>query len=180
MWRRTYLLLLAVRFYFAISPSYIHPDENFQGPEVIAGVFLNNPPTLSSVSGWEKLTSGSSSCISLNQGLGRGGVATRPNPRKETQRSHPSHQKLKKLTLYSSTTCRQYFFVSTPFDMGIHVRSTSAERVPAMACLRLPNGRPPLGMDGDGEGGNRAQSDLLRFTSPHDDSKCRARGLGNS
>lgn len=44
MWRRTYLLLLAVRFYFAISPSYIHPDENFQGPEVIAGVFLNNPP----------------------------------------------------------------------------------------------------------------------------------------
>lgn len=40
MWRRTYLLLLAVRFYFAISPSYIHPDENFQGPEVIAGMFL--------------------------------------------------------------------------------------------------------------------------------------------
>lgn len=39
MWRRTYLLLLAVRFYFAISPSYIHPDENFQGPEVIAGMF---------------------------------------------------------------------------------------------------------------------------------------------
>lgn len=37
MWRRTYLLLLLVRFYFAISPSYIHPDENFQGPEVIAG-----------------------------------------------------------------------------------------------------------------------------------------------
>lgn len=64
--------------------------------------------------------------------------------------------------------------------MGIHVRSTSAERVPSMACLRLPNGRPPLGVDGDGEGGNRAQSDLLRFTSPHDDSKCRARGLGYS
>ncbi len=37
MWTRTYLLLLVVRFYFAISPSYIHPDENFQGPEVIAG-----------------------------------------------------------------------------------------------------------------------------------------------
>jgi hypothetical protein len=37
MWTRIYLLLLAVRFYFAISPSYIHPDENFQGPEVIAG-----------------------------------------------------------------------------------------------------------------------------------------------
>lgn len=38
MWRRTYLLLLLVRIYFALSPSYLHPDENFQGPEVIAGV----------------------------------------------------------------------------------------------------------------------------------------------
>lgn len=39
MWTRTYLLLLAVRTYFALAPSYIHPDENFQGPEVIAGMF---------------------------------------------------------------------------------------------------------------------------------------------
>lgn len=38
MWRRSYLLLLLVRFYFALSPSYLHPDENFQGPEVIAGL----------------------------------------------------------------------------------------------------------------------------------------------
>lgn len=37
MWRRTYLLLVAVRLFFALSPSYLHPDENFQGPEVIAG-----------------------------------------------------------------------------------------------------------------------------------------------
>ncbi|KAK5941713.1 alpha 1,2 mannosyltransferase [Knufia obscura] len=37
MWRRTYLLLLLIRVYFAVSPSYIHPDEIFQGPEVIAG-----------------------------------------------------------------------------------------------------------------------------------------------
>ena len=37
MWTRTYLILLLVRIYFAVSPSYIHPDENFQGPEVIAG-----------------------------------------------------------------------------------------------------------------------------------------------
>ncbi|KAF8475728.1 Alg9-like mannosyltransferase family-domain-containing protein [Kalaharituber pfeilii] len=37
MWRRFYLLLLATRVYFALSPSYIHPDEHFQGPEVIAG-----------------------------------------------------------------------------------------------------------------------------------------------
>jgi hypothetical protein len=37
MWRRLYLLLVVVRLYFALSPSYIHPDEHFQGPEVIAG-----------------------------------------------------------------------------------------------------------------------------------------------
>lgn len=37
MWRRLYLLLLLVRVYFALSPSYIHPDEHFQGLEVIAG-----------------------------------------------------------------------------------------------------------------------------------------------
>lgn len=50
MWTRTYLLLLGVRLYFALSPSYIHPDENFQGPEIIAGQFssdmLSCVPTL--------------------------------------------------------------------------------------------------------------------------------------
>ena len=39
MWRRAYLGLVLVRLYFALSPSYLHPDENFQGPEVIAGEF---------------------------------------------------------------------------------------------------------------------------------------------
>ncbi len=37
MWRRMYLFLALVRLWFAMSPSYLHPDENFQGPEVIAG-----------------------------------------------------------------------------------------------------------------------------------------------
>jgi len=40
MWRRTYLILLLIRVYFALSPSYLHPDENFQGPEVFAGMQL--------------------------------------------------------------------------------------------------------------------------------------------
>jgi hypothetical protein len=39
MWRRVYFLLILVRIYFALSPSYLHPDENFQGPEVIAGAY---------------------------------------------------------------------------------------------------------------------------------------------
>ena len=37
MLRRLYLFLVLVRLYFALCPSYLHPDENFQGPEVIAG-----------------------------------------------------------------------------------------------------------------------------------------------
>ncbi|KAK9456372.1 Alg9-like mannosyltransferase family-domain-containing protein [Dipodascopsis uninucleata] len=36
-WRLTYLILLIIRLYYTISPSYIHPDEHFQGPEVLAG-----------------------------------------------------------------------------------------------------------------------------------------------
>ncbi|RMZ90771.1 hypothetical protein DV736_g2011, partial [Chaetothyriales sp. CBS 134916] len=43
MWRRTYLLLWFIRIYFAFSPSYLHPDEIFQGPEVIAGSVLGYP-----------------------------------------------------------------------------------------------------------------------------------------
>ncbi|EWC47795.1 hypothetical protein DRE_02995 [Drechslerella stenobrocha 248] len=35
--RRLYLGLALVRLYLALSPSYIHPDEHFQGPEVVAG-----------------------------------------------------------------------------------------------------------------------------------------------
>ncbi|POR34850.1 GPI mannosyltransferase 4 [Tolypocladium paradoxum] len=43
MWRRTYLLLVLIRLWFALSPSYLHPDENFQGPEVIAGQIFSYP-----------------------------------------------------------------------------------------------------------------------------------------
>ncbi|KAH8596972.1 Alg9-like mannosyltransferase family-domain-containing protein [Bisporella sp. PMI_857] len=52
MWRRTYLFLLLVRLYFALSPSYLHPDENFQGPEVIAGEIFSYPVKLT----WEFTT----------------------------------------------------------------------------------------------------------------------------
>ncbi|KAK5109460.1 hypothetical protein LTR62_007020 [Meristemomyces frigidus] len=43
MSRRIYLLLVLVRLYFALSPSYIHPDEHFQGPEIIAGEIFGWP-----------------------------------------------------------------------------------------------------------------------------------------
>ncbi|KAF3770372.1 family 22 glycosyltransferase [Cryphonectria parasitica EP155] len=49
MYRRTYLLLIVVRLWLALSPSYLHPDENFQGPEVIAGKIFKYPVRLT----WE-------------------------------------------------------------------------------------------------------------------------------
>ncbi|PSK46293.1 hypothetical protein B9Z65_5261 [Elsinoe australis] len=49
MWRRTYLALVLLRLYFAVSPSYLHPDEHFQGPEVIAGQVFHAPSKLT----WE-------------------------------------------------------------------------------------------------------------------------------
>ena len=33
-----YSLLVAVRLHFAFGTSYIHPDEHFQGPEVVVGI----------------------------------------------------------------------------------------------------------------------------------------------
>lgn len=33
-----YFLLAFVRLHFALSNSYIHPDEHFQGPEVVVGM----------------------------------------------------------------------------------------------------------------------------------------------
>lgn len=42
MWRRTYLLLLFLRVYFALCPTYLHPDEIFQGPEIVAGKSNND------------------------------------------------------------------------------------------------------------------------------------------
>ncbi|KAK0259522.1 alpha 1,2 mannosyltransferase [Friedmanniomyces endolithicus] len=43
MSRRVYLFLVCLRLYFALSPSYIHPDEHFQGPEIIAGEIFDWP-----------------------------------------------------------------------------------------------------------------------------------------
>ncbi|OAL30655.1 hypothetical protein AYO20_08617 [Fonsecaea nubica] len=43
MWRLLYLFLLFIRVYFAVSPSYLHPDEIFQGPEPVAGYLFPYP-----------------------------------------------------------------------------------------------------------------------------------------
>ncbi|KAA8572524.1 hypothetical protein EYC84_003134 [Monilinia fructicola] len=46
---RIFIRSFLLRLWFAISPSYLHPDENFQGPEVIAGQIFSYPVKLT----WE-------------------------------------------------------------------------------------------------------------------------------
>lgn len=45
-----------VRIYLSISPSYLHPDENFQGPEVIAGMWKIPSPLGAEIYGPQLLT----------------------------------------------------------------------------------------------------------------------------
>ena len=49
MLRAVYLFFVLVRLYFALSPSYIHPDEHFQGPEIISGIDPCHPRNLPQV-----------------------------------------------------------------------------------------------------------------------------------
>jgi len=35
-----FFILAVIRLHFALSSSYIHPDEHFQGPEVVVGKIL--------------------------------------------------------------------------------------------------------------------------------------------
>ena len=59
MLRRAYLFLVLVRLYFALSPSYLHPDENFQGPEVIAGeLFVHCGAALLVLCSWKSYSEG--------------------------------------------------------------------------------------------------------------------------
>ncbi|KAF2637662.1 hypothetical protein P280DRAFT_500405 [Massarina eburnea CBS 473.64] len=42
-YRRCYFVLILIRLYFTLQASTIHPDESFQGPEVIAGRVFSYP-----------------------------------------------------------------------------------------------------------------------------------------
>jgi hypothetical protein len=102
MWRRTYLLLILVRLYFALSPSYLHPDENFQGPEVIAGrsIALAKLPELSVVL------------------LGRAHASGDPQRRKNLSLSF---QIIRNRYANLSLTHRPDFQLSSQADLGIYL-----------------------------------------------------------
>lgn len=109
MWRRTYLLLLVIRVYFALSPSYLHPDENFQGPELFAGMFnypMIAPPIaiILRLYGREELF-----------------VAIFPKAESKTARSGNSATLLyEEQTLTKSPEYRSHILISVEDTMGIH------------------------------------------------------------
>lgn len=128
MWRRTYLLLILVRLYFALSPSYLHPDENFQGPEVIAGMSM--------------LNSGIPNCFQL---LGQPIIV----PYELSRRFRNNIYVLK---IYMGDT--NDFMIHRPnlqlpseVDLGVHLREPSSQRFSIMARLWPPHALAQMDMD---------------------------------
>lgn len=186
MWTRIYLLLLAVRVYFALSPSYIHPDENFQGPEVIAG----KPFTSHEGGPWASQPGGSA--------IGTAGLVAAlhaeaclvPQPWRTPPRdcrflfslflpiSSPLSEAVRPWLIHCLTS-RGSVLLPSPSDMGVHLRPTGAEHLPLMASLWLSHGSTAVDLDRDREGGDRSQSHLLYLTRADVRPELRARGLGN-
>ena len=148
MWTRTYLLLLVVRIYFALAPSYIHPDENFQGPEVIAGTFLDNPSlSIPPICDWQdERRPPQRRCVSRVQRLMP--CITLAHSIARLRRSHLPRFTLGHNSHSLSCRDRQHLFLPSPPDMGVHLRQTRTECLPTMARLRPPHGRPPLDLVG--------------------------------
>jgi hypothetical protein len=127
MWRRTYLALVLVRLWFACSPSYLHPDENFQGPEVIAGTFLAIIHCFNSVG--RRLAHLKRLCGEL--------AVVRP-PKGTTSKI------LLIMVVCNRLLTRIYLprpniQLSCATDLGIYFRGSCAKRLPIMADIWTPN-----------------------------------------
>ncbi len=118
MWRRTYLFLVLVRLWFALSPSYLHPDENFQGPEVIAGTCPG-------------------SVLQRRTAPGVPGVAQRP----------PLHPPLAAMVLTLRFCNRGNLQLPSPAHLGIYERQPDTKRIPTMARLRAADAPAAVAMD---------------------------------
>lgn len=121
MWRRTYLVLLLIRVYFALSPSYIHPDEHFQGLEVFAGKLFVYRPVFRPKHG---------------SGLGHLTMRRATDPPACTPQFelciHYIHITSKCLHPFCY---RPDSFLSVPVAVGVHLRSPYPQRLSAMADL---------------------------------------------
>jgi hypothetical protein len=117
---RLYLLLVLVRLYFAVSPSYIHPDENFQGPEVIAG-----ESTIFCTWRFEYVMAGMAVSV-----------------------ESLTASKLCVFDWRLTFQCREYLQFLKPPHLGVHFRKSGAQRLPTMACLWSAYGAPAMALDG--------------------------------
>lgn len=119
------MLLLLVRVYFALSPSYLHPDENFQGPEVFAGM----------------------SPFEFTPRIGCAPPPPDSLPRK------PQNKCLRPPFFdRSGPICdwqlipldRADLLVSSRVDMGVHICASDPQRLSAMDRLRLADERAQM------------------------------------
>lgn len=154
MWTRTYLALLVVRLYLGLQPSYIHPDENFQGPEVIAGKW----PLLSLLRRASNM-----SCMSV--------VYTN---------SHlAAIYFLKAEHKTDRNPFRQDIFLPPSSHLGVHIRQASEKSFSAMASLRASNAGPPLDLVRAGNRPSSPTGGLLYSTDSDVFLEFRPRRLGN-
>lgn len=134
MWRRAYLFLALVRLYFALSPSYLHPDENFQGPEVIAGAFVC----------FERTWSISIYIFRLQMrpriafgAFGNGATSTTTLFTYQIQSSFAN----------SLSPHRPNIQLSRPINLGIYLRRSRSKRLSIVACLRPADAPPSMAVD---------------------------------
>lgn len=148
MWRRTYIFLVFVRLWFALKPSYLHPDENFQGPEVIAGKAHRSRT-------WEEEKNASLSrgaltwswrtmlCSSLDSDLSP--VIDLVEIAIVARRFTSTYFSGSRVLTYA--TLRANLQLPGPSDLGVHHRPPNPKRLPPMAGIWLAHASPPMAVD---------------------------------
>lgn len=117
------MLLLVIRVYFALSPSYLHPDENFQGPEVFAG--------MSSCPVHAQFLRFNATHFSIALSITR--CAPR-NPR--TRYAAPALPYTRRKTLTRSPQIRSHILIPVETTMGVHSGTPYSQHLPIMGDLR--------------------------------------------
>ena len=168
MWRRAYLFLVLVRLYFALSPSYLHPDENFQGPEVIAGKswwcdsFCSR--NLQMYQHWKSLN--------LEKGLRSLMAASNATFSLELEF-------VTQMLIF--LFCRPNLQLSSPTDLGIYCRWSNTKCLSIMACLRSADAPLAMVMDREWEWWRHtSDSSILDSASVDVCPQLRSGGLGTS
>lgn len=167
MWRRTYIFLVLVRLWFALSPSYLHPDENFQGPEVIAGMLLSRLPHTphALLSSCNQPMTDFRGRAQLDCGIGVPEMLQLPTPAP---------------MLTEPLLARSNLQLPSATDLGVHEREPRPKRVPSLAGLWPPYAFASVAMDRQWtRRRDTARGRLLGVAGADVHHKFRPGGLGN-